>query len=114
MNRLAVIFLSTLILVNQAVAGSGTITVLDSTGATKTYDVITDGSGNFVSKMGICDQSAAANCVGVDAGKSLQVAGEGVAGTPAGGIVSIQGVSGGTNLPVSQATAANLNATVVG
>lgn len=40
------------------------------------------------------------------------VVGAGIAGTPAGGVVSIQGVTSGTNLPVSQATAANLNATV--
>lgn len=38
----------------------------------------------------------------------------GTAGTPSANVVSIQGVSSGTNLPVSQATAANLNATVVG
>ena len=42
------------------------------------------------------------------------VTGTGTAGTPATGVVTIQGISGGTNLPVSQATAANLNATVVG
>ena len=41
------------------------------------------------------------------------VVGAGVAGAPAGGVVSMQGVSGGTNLPVSQATASALNATVV-
>jgi hypothetical protein len=40
--------------------------------------------------------------------------GAGTPGTPAGGVFSMQGVSGGTNLPVSQATAASLNATVVG
>lgn len=38
----------------------------------------------------------------------------GTAGTPSANVVSVQGVSGGTNLPVSQATAANLNAQVVG
>lgn len=32
---------------------------------------------------------------------SLQVAGQGAAGTPAGGVISIQGVSGGTVVPVS-------------
>jgi len=84
----------------EAMANAGTITVLDSTGTTKTFDVITDGSGNFVSKQGICDQSAAANCAGVDAGHSLQIAGEGTAGSAAGGVVSIQGVASGTNVPV--------------
>jgi hypothetical protein len=38
----------------------------------------------------------------------------GTAGTPSANVVSVQGVASGTNLPVSQATAANLNATVVG
>jgi len=42
------------------------------------------------------------------------VAGAGTLGTPGGGVVTVQGGSGGTNLPVSQATAASLNATVVG
>src|SRR5215472_293559 len=48
-------------------AGSGTITVLDSTGATKTYDVTTDGSGNFIGKGVICDGAAGANCATVTA-----------------------------------------------
>jgi hypothetical protein len=79
--------LSTVLGICPALAGSGTITVLDSTSATRTYDVITDGSGNYVSKMGLCDQSAAANCATVDTNHALNV---------------------------SQPTAANLNATVVG
>jgi hypothetical protein len=43
------------------------------------------------------------------------VVGAGTAGSPTGGVVSIQGVSGGQTLPVTaaQSTAANLNATVV-
>jgi hypothetical protein len=41
---------------------------------------------------------------------------DGTAGTPSTGVVTVQGVSGGQTIPVtaSQATAANLNATVVG
>jgi hypothetical protein len=87
-----------------ALAGSSTVTVLDSTGTTKTFDVVTDGSGNFVAKNVVCDQSAAANCAGVDAGHSLQIAGEGTAGSAAGGVVSVQGVGSGTALPVSAAS----------
>ncbi len=41
----------------------------------------------------------------VNSGGSLQVAGQGVAGTPAGGVVSIQGVTSGTAVPVSQSGA---------
>lgn len=48
-----------------AIAGSGTITVLDSAGATKTYSIVTDGSGNFVGRTVICDQAAAASCATV-------------------------------------------------
>jgi hypothetical protein len=64
----------------------------------------------------------------VDGSARQIMAGAGVAGTPAGGVVSIQGVAGGIIIPISgtvtanagtgnfavvQATAANLNATVV-
>lgn len=49
----------------------------------------------------------------VDSTGSPVIVGAGIAGTPSGGVLTIQGVSGGTNLSVSQATAANLNATVV-
>jgi hypothetical protein len=41
------------------------------------------------------------NYADVNSGGSLQVAGQGTAGTPAGGVVSIQGVTGGTAVPVS-------------
>jgi hypothetical protein len=40
--------------------------------------------------------------------------GQGTAGVPSGGVISVQGVSGGQAETVAQATAANLNATVVG
>jgi len=42
------------------------------------------------------------NYADVNVGGSLQVAGQGIAGTPAGGVVSIQGVTGGTAVPSSQ------------
>lgn len=38
----------------------------------------------------------------------------GTAGTASANVISVQGIASGTNLPVSQTTAANLNATVVG
>jgi len=38
----------------------------------------------------------------------------GTAGTANANVISVQGIASGTNLPVSQATAGNLNATVVG
>lgn len=51
--------------ISAAISGNSTITVLDSTGATKTYSVVTDGSGNFIARNVICDQSAAASCATV-------------------------------------------------
>lgn len=44
----------------------------------------------------------------VNSGGSLQIHGQGIAGTPAGGIVSIQGVSGGTAVPSSQSGVWNI------
>lgn len=74
MNRFLTLALAWLLLSAPAFAGSGTITVLDSTSTTKTYDVITDGSGNFVSKMGVCDGTAAANCAAVKAASTAALA----------------------------------------
>jgi len=109
-------------------AGSGTVTGKDAAGTTHTWDVITDGSGNFVWMQGICDGVAAAQCAAVKAASTApaatdpsmvvtlsQNAGLGAAATP----VRID-PTGSTTQPVSgtvtaaQGTAANLNATVVG
>lgn len=57
---------------------------------TNTRDVLSDSSGRVV------------------------LVGAGTAGTPTGGVLTIQGVSGGTGVTVSQATAANLLASVGG
>ena len=67
MTRHSLAFLAAFVLCSPAYAGTGTITVLDSTGTTRTYDVVTDGSGNFVSKFVACDVTAAANCAAVKA-----------------------------------------------
>lgn len=48
-------------------AGSGTVTGKDAGGTVRTWDVITDGSGNFVWMNGICDGTAAAQCAAVKA-----------------------------------------------
>lgn len=115
MKRSTLVLLASTALVSQfgseAQAGTGTITVLDSTGATKTYAVTTNGSSQFISNMVICDQSAAANCAGVDSGHSLQIAGEGTAGTPAGGVVTIQGAASMTAVQVQGSVTANQGGT---
>ena len=54
------------------------------------------------------------NYADVNSGGSLQVAGQGVAGTPAGGVVSVQGVTGGTAVPVSQSGSWTVAATQSG
>lgn len=51
---------------------------------------------------------------GVGGGTALPVSGPGIAGLPSGGILTIQGSGAMTPVAVSQATAASLNATVVG
>jgi hypothetical protein len=65
-----------------ALAGTSTITVKDSVGATKTFDVVTDGSGNFIALSVICDQAAAATCASV-----------GTAGSPSTNAMTVQAVT---------------------
>ena len=71
-RQLAALLLG-LALTQPAVAGSSTITVTPGAGAT--YDVITDGSGNFVGEQGICDATAAAHCASVNASGQLGITG---------------------------------------
>ncbi len=56
------------------IAGTGTITVKDASGSTQTYDVVTDGSGFYLSKAVICDATAGANCTAVKAASTAAVA----------------------------------------
>ena len=58
--------------------------------------------------------SANVGVVRCDIGRNLIVAGEGTAGSAAGGVMTVQGQTSMTPVQVSQATAANLNAAVVG
>lgn len=52
----------------------------------------------------ICDGTTPSQKAAVNVAGSQQIHGQGVAGTPAGGVVSIQGVSGGTAIPVTSAS----------
>lgn len=74
MRRIGLSGLALALMMTSALAGSGTITVKDSTGATQTFDVTTDGSGNYVAKSVTCDGSAAANCAAVKAASTAAVA----------------------------------------
>jgi len=49
----------------DAFPGNGTITTKDAGGVTRTFTVVTDGSGNFIARQVICDQSAGASCASV-------------------------------------------------
>jgi hypothetical protein len=68
-----------------------------------------DSSGNLLIKLN-------AGGSGVDGSNNAKVVGVGTAGTASGGVLTVQGVASMTPVlaTVSQATAANLNATVVG
>lgn len=122
------LLIGTFLIPTVALAGSSTISVTPGTGAT--YAVGTNGATNFFSLTGICDGSAAANCMAVKAASTAPVATDpaavvaispnspmvGTAGTAGTSVFSVQGIASMTPLlaTVSQATAANLNATVVG
>lgn len=58
--------------------------------------------------------TAQTNFFSCDLQGGVRIGGEGTAGTATGGVVTVQGVASMTPVQVSQATAANLNATVVG
>ena len=127
MKRIAVSLIAFL-WASAAFAGASTVTVLDSTGTTKTFDVVTDGSGHYVAFGTVCDGTAAAQCAAVKAASTSALTTDpalvvqmspqspmfGTAGTASAEVLSVQGIASGTNLPVSQATASSLNATVVG
>lgn len=63
--------LGLLLLSSPAFAGSGTLAVTPGSGAT--IATTTDGSANNLPHDVICDQSAGANCAGVDASHNLGV-----------------------------------------
>jgi hypothetical protein len=73
-----------------------------STDYNSSQPVRTQTNGDVV--VEVCDGSTPTQKMGVNAAGSAQVAGQGVAGTPAGGVVSVQGVTGGTSIPVTYAS----------
>src|SRR5882672_2127288 len=99
-----------------AFAGAGTVTGKDAAGTTHTWDVITDGGGNFVWMQGICDGVAAAQCAAVKAASTAAVATDPamvVAISPNNAVASTQSgtwnitnVTGTVSLPTGAATAA--------
>lgn len=83
-----------------ALAGTGTISVLDSGSVARTYAIVTNGSGNFVSEQVLCDGSAAANCLQVDTNNSAKVNMGEVGGTA----VSLGQTTKSSSIPVTVAS----------
>ncbi len=77
------------------------VSVATDTQTGQKYGVMNVNASFSASSLAINDPTTTSQKAGVNAGGSLQVAGQGVAGTPAGGVISIQGVAGGTALPIS-------------
>lgn len=86
-------------------AGETQIVIKDGNSTNRNYDVITDGSGNYVGMLGLCDGAAAAQCAAVKAGSAAAGASD-----PA----VVVALSPNNSATVVQPTAANLNATIVG
>jgi hypothetical protein len=80
------------------------ITGKDASGTTQNFSDTLDASGNCASNMVILDATAGTNKLSITSNSAAKVEGVGVAGTPAGGVVSVQGVASGTVLPVSAAS----------
>ena len=70
-NKLAAVCAALALWPVAAHAGSGTITVQDASGTTRTYAIVTNGPGQFVGMGVICDWNAAANCAGVNSGHEV-------------------------------------------
>lgn len=86
---------------SPALAGSTTFPLQPCTSGCTNQGVTTDGSSNIYPNTAIVDGAAAANKAGVDSSGGLTIKGEGTAGTPAGGVLTIQGGSGGTAVPAA-------------
>ena len=89
-----------------------------NTGANGTAIAVTAAQATAANLNATVVQSTAANlnatvAQSTAANLNATVVGSGVAGTPAGGVLSIQGVTSMTPVQVSQSTASSLNATVV-
>lgn len=69
-------------------------------------DDATDSTSRGFIGLGV-DGNGVSRFLRVDSSGRLILTGQGVAGTPAGGVVSVQGVAGGQALPVSGTTTAN-------
>jgi hypothetical protein len=76
-----------------------TVTIVDNSGVSTV--VIAGSTASSTGSQIMGTDGTNARIVLTDASGRLIVIGQGVAGTPAGGVVSIQGVAGGTAIPIS-------------
>jgi hypothetical protein len=90
---------------HQIVPAQAVSVATDSSG--QKYGVMNVNASFSAASLAINDPTTTTQKAGVNAGGSLQVAGQGIAGTPAGGVVSIQGVASGTVVPISGTITAN-------
>lgn len=75
MNIRTALLISTALLVpGSALAGTGTITVKDSSNVVRTFDVVTDASNRFGSVQAVCDGTALAQCAAVKAASTAPLA----------------------------------------
>lgn len=117
LKRIAAALFALVLGASPALAGAGTITVLDSTGATQTYKVITDGSSHFVGTFGLCDGVAAAQCVAVKAASTaagatdpalvVAISPNNTVAVTQSGSWNLVNISGTVSLPTGAATSAN-------
>lgn len=86
------------------------IEVADANGVVRKV-LADEGTNAFVQGVKITYSADASETPVLADANGVEVQGAGVAGTPAGGVASVQGVSGGTEVPVSGTITAELSAT---
>lgn len=94
-------------------AGSGGTALADEAAFTAGTTQGTPAMGVYQTSPSTISNGTAAT-ISIDVNRNQKVVGTGTAGTAAGGVLTVQGVASMTPVQVSQATAASLNATVVG
>lgn len=106
-----------------AITGTATVRVTESINDTSIYVAnaikLVDGSSTTSTTTATIKAASTAAATTdtsfvVALSPNSPISGAGVAGTPAGGVVSVQGVSGGTAIPVSPTGTQNINLTQVG
>lgn len=99
MKKIALaLFASLLLAVNPALAASGTVGYTPGSGTN--FQVTTTG-GNDIGNQVLVDPTTPTQQLGITTNSAAKTEGVGTAGTPAGGVASVQGASGGTPLPAA-------------